>query len=236
MSDTIAWLAEITGKPENKACADCGKQFPQYASTNLGVFLCERCAGLHQALGPHVSVVRKITDPSWLEDEVRTMDAIGNLNAKCYWEYCVPFGDEMPEPMDPNILVQDWIRRKYERREFVRSPHNEEPLDPGVRQYETEGFLLKEGGGTGSGKWQSRYFILRDFKMEYYESQPDPGVKSVPKNIVPITPNTRISVRTTPPPPSLYAAHKALACAILPRWLSQEEERYPRCLWRRCPR
>jgi hypothetical protein len=67
-------------------------------------------------------------------------------------------------------------------------------LDPGVEAYETEGVALKQGGDKGDGKWQQRYFVLKDYKLEYYKEKPKIGDKSVPKNIVPITARTSIKM------------------------------------------
>ena len=32
--------------------------------------------------------------------------------------------------------------------------------------------MSKESGGTGKGKWQLRYFELRDFTLDYYKEKP----------------------------------------------------------------
>lgn len=50
-------LNEILKEEENKYCADCEAKGPRWASWNLGVFLCIRCAGIHRNLGVHVSKV-----------------------------------------------------------------------------------------------------------------------------------------------------------------------------------
>ena len=42
----------------NDKCADCGEINPTWASTNLGVFLCSRCAGAHRLVGAHVTFVK----------------------------------------------------------------------------------------------------------------------------------------------------------------------------------
>ena len=38
---------------------------PQWASTNLGVFLCIRCASIHRKLGTHISKVKSLTLDNW---------------------------------------------------------------------------------------------------------------------------------------------------------------------------
>ena len=38
-------LLDVRG---NDSCADCGLQRPEWASYNLGIFLCTRCAAVHR--------------------------------------------------------------------------------------------------------------------------------------------------------------------------------------------
>eukprot|EP01043_Picozoa_sp_COSAG02_P054715 COSAG02_NODE_6238_length_3706_cov_6.557527_3_plen_394_part_00 len=190
-------IAKLMQRKANQQCADCTARNPQWASWNLGVFICERCCGVHRQLGTHISMPRSCTIDEWNTEQLAAMKAVGNLNAQCYWEYNVPFGEDKPEATDPVMFVSQWIRRKYETMDFLKrpgGPENNKPIDPGVRQYETSGWLLKEGGGTGGGKWQRRFFILSNYKLEYYDKQPEPGEKSVPKGIIPINPSTNISI------------------------------------------
>lgn len=53
----LGFLQELLKEEENKYCADCETKQPRWASWNLGVFLCIRCAGLHRNLGVHISKV-----------------------------------------------------------------------------------------------------------------------------------------------------------------------------------
>lgn len=53
----LGFLQELLREDENKYCADCEAKQPRWASWNLGVFLCIRCAGLHRNLGVHISKV-----------------------------------------------------------------------------------------------------------------------------------------------------------------------------------
>uniref|UniRef100_A0A4W6F1Q6 Arf-GAP domain-containing protein n=1 Tax=Lates calcarifer TaxID=8187 RepID=A0A4W6F1Q6_LATCA len=41
---------------------------PRWASWNLGVFMCIRCAGIHRNLGVHISRVKSVNLDQWTSD------------------------------------------------------------------------------------------------------------------------------------------------------------------------
>lgn len=43
---------------------------PRWASWNLGVFLCIRCAGIHRNLGVHISRVKSVNLDSWTPEQM----------------------------------------------------------------------------------------------------------------------------------------------------------------------
>lgn len=43
---------------------------PRWASWNIGVFLCIRCAGIHRNLGVHISKVKSINLDSWTPEQI----------------------------------------------------------------------------------------------------------------------------------------------------------------------
>lgn len=43
---------------------------PRWASWNLGVFLCIRCAGIHRNLGVHISKVKSVNLDSWTSEQI----------------------------------------------------------------------------------------------------------------------------------------------------------------------
>jgi hypothetical protein len=63
-------LQQILSLPGNGQCADCGARNPAWASWNLGVFLCMRCASLHRKMGTHISKVKSLSMDQWSNDQV----------------------------------------------------------------------------------------------------------------------------------------------------------------------
>ncbi|KAG8542940.1 hypothetical protein GDO81_025768 [Engystomops pustulosus] len=65
----------IWSEESNRTCADCGAPKPDWASINLCVVICKKCAGEHRSLGPSISKVRslKMDNKIWTEEliEVR---------------------------------------------------------------------------------------------------------------------------------------------------------------------
>jgi hypothetical protein len=43
----------------------------QYASVNLGIFLCENCVSVHQALGSHISRTKSLKKGPWEQSELQ---------------------------------------------------------------------------------------------------------------------------------------------------------------------
>ena len=56
---------------------------PRWASWNLGIFLCIRCAGIHRNLGVHISKVKSVNLDSWTSEQV----AVGIFFAICMCHY-----------------------------------------------------------------------------------------------------------------------------------------------------
>lgn len=85
-SDHHATLGQLRREPANAACAECLTGDTNWASVNLGVFLCVRCADVHRSLGTHISKVKGCGGTYlWGPDEVSQMQAIGNARAaECY--------------------------------------------------------------------------------------------------------------------------------------------------------
>ncbi|CAH8467477.1 unnamed protein product [Dicrocoelium dendriticum] len=63
-------IQELLKDEDNKYCVDC----PRWASWNIGVFLCIRCAGIHRNLGVHISKVKSVNLDSWTAAQLAVFD------------------------------------------------------------------------------------------------------------------------------------------------------------------
>jgi len=76
-SKHLCLLKQLRTKPHNAHCADCGRSNNTWASVNLGVFLCDRCADVHRALGTHISKVKGCQGTDlWGPDEIALMQEL----------------------------------------------------------------------------------------------------------------------------------------------------------------
>ncbi|WIA23872.1 hypothetical protein OEZ85_013522 [Tetradesmus obliquus] len=96
----VGELRQLLARPENRRCADCQDASPagrpSWASVNLGVFICMRCAGTHRGLGAHISKVRSCTLDTWLPEQVVFMASTGNAAANAHFEALLPPADQNP--------------------------------------------------------------------------------------------------------------------------------------------
>ncbi|KAI0913985.1 hypothetical protein F4823DRAFT_473530 [Ustulina deusta] len=103
----------VQSVPGNNTCADCGARNPSWASWNLGIFLCMRCAAIHRKLGTHISKVKSLSMDSWTNDQVESMKRIGNAASNRTYN---PQGKRPPVPVDADeadSAMERFIRSKY---------------------------------------------------------------------------------------------------------------------------
>lgn len=89
---------------------------PRWASWNLGVFLCIRCAGIHRNLGVHISKVKSVNLDSWTPEQVVSLQQMGNSRARAVYEANLP--DNFRRPQNDSSL-ESFIRAKYEHKKYI---------------------------------------------------------------------------------------------------------------------
>ncbi|KAL3285099.1 hypothetical protein HHI36_019223 [Cryptolaemus montrouzieri] len=155
-------IMELLKYPGNSVCADCDCENPEWASYNIGIFICTRCSGIHRSMGVHISKVKHLKLDRWEDSQVQRMKEVGNLKAKMKYEERVPPCYRRPKPNDPQVLIEQWIRAKYQREEF--SHPEKQTYTKGFMQ----GFLMKRG--KEDSRYQLRKFILSeaDDTLKYF--------------------------------------------------------------------
>ncbi|XP_013191869.1 stromal membrane-associated protein 1 [Amyelois transitella] len=101
---------------DNKYCVDCDAKGPRWASWNLGIFLCIRCAGIHRNLGVHISKVKSVNLDSWTPEQVVSLQQMGNSRARAVYEANLP--DSFRRPQNDSSL-EAFIRAKYEQKKYI---------------------------------------------------------------------------------------------------------------------
>lgn len=105
----------------NRSCADCRAPQPEWASVNLGVVICKKCAGQHRSLGPNISKVRslKLDSSIWSNELVELFLEVGNKNANSFWAANLPLEEELFSGASAEQRAT-FIRRKYRERKYCR--------------------------------------------------------------------------------------------------------------------
>ncbi len=179
--DLVEEAASLPKRPENKLCADCETPEPDWASLNIGILLCIKCAGVHRNLGVHQSKVRSLhlDTECWDRSQLDFMFSMGNEKAKAIYEAKTPCWYLRPSvDQDSAIVRENWIRAKYERKEFLEDA-KESPSITRMPEKPREGYLWK---ANKSKVWQKRYFVLHGRFLYYYKTPSE----SYPKGVIDI--------------------------------------------------
>ncbi|XP_051503492.1 stromal membrane-associated protein 1-like isoform X2 [Myxocyprinus asiaticus] len=110
-----AILSKMLREDDNKYCADCEAKGPRWASWNLGVFICIRCAGIHRNLGVHISRVKSVNLDQWTPEQIQSVQNMGNTKARQLYEAHLPENFRRPQT---DQAVEFFIRDKYERKKY----------------------------------------------------------------------------------------------------------------------
>jgi stromal membrane-associated protein len=111
-----AILSALLKDEDNKYCEDCDAKGPRWASWNLGIFLCIRCAGIHRNLGVHISRVKSVNLDSWTPEQVAMMQEMGNSRARAVYEANIPETFRRPQT---DSALEAYIRSKYEQKKYI---------------------------------------------------------------------------------------------------------------------
>ncbi|XP_038656602.1 stromal membrane-associated protein 1 isoform X5 [Scyliorhinus canicula] len=109
-------LSKLLREEDNKYCADCEAKGPRWASWNLGVFICIRCAGIHRNLGVHISRVKSVNLDQWTPEQIQCMQDMGNTKARHLYEANLPEHFRRPQT---DQAVEFFIRDKYEKKKYM---------------------------------------------------------------------------------------------------------------------
>ncbi|XP_064905644.1 arf-GAP with Rho-GAP domain, ANK repeat and PH domain-containing protein 1 isoform X3 [Columba livia] len=137
----------IWGVESNRFCADCGSPHPDWASINLCVVICKRCAGEHRGLGPGVTKVRslKMDRKVWTEELIQLFQQVGNAVANEFWAANVPpseaIGPSSPSGDRRRFLIAKYREGKYRRYHPLFG--NQEELDRALCAAVTTGDLAE---------------------------------------------------------------------------------------------
>ncbi|GFR52782.1 hypothetical protein Agub_g15398, partial [Astrephomene gubernaculifera] len=210
-------LRLLTMLEGNRTCADCASPAaaarPSWASINLGVFLCMRCAGVHRGLGVHVSRVRSTTLDTWLPEQVDNMARLGNKRANAHFEAALTPG--VRPPRDCTRELERFVRLKYVDKVWAAKgpwpPEEEQPPAPAGSQGVTRGSLptppaiglgapapaASRSGVPGGGPGGAGGFGDAPPAWTAFDSLPSPAGAAAPSRPQPAV----AAVRLPPPPP-----------------------------------
>ncbi|NXY07501.1 ARAP1 protein, partial [Pteruthius melanotis] len=124
---------KIWAVESNRFCADCGSPKPDWASINLCVVICKRCAGEHRGLGPGITKVRslKMDRKVWTEELIELFQQFGNMMANQFWAANVPpseaIGPTSGSQERRRFLIAKYREGKY--RHYHPLFGNQEELD-----------------------------------------------------------------------------------------------------------
>ncbi|XP_053780224.1 arf-GAP with Rho-GAP domain, ANK repeat and PH domain-containing protein 1 isoform X4 [Desmodus rotundus] len=105
----------------NRFCADCGAAQPDWASINLCVVICKRCAGEHRGMGAGISKVRslKMDRKVWTETLIELFLQLGNGAGNRFWAASVPPSEALQPNSSPGArrrhLEAKYLEGKYRR-------------------------------------------------------------------------------------------------------------------------
>lgn len=121
-------------------------------------FLCVRIA--HRFIdhwGTHISKIKHLNLDYFEDSQIKNLMDIGNKKSKLEYEKRIPACYRLPRSNDPPILLEQFIRAKYERKEFSNVQM------PVYVSGHMEGYLMKKGK-------EDRAYLPRKFVLSEMEN------------------------------------------------------------------
>ncbi|NXH12475.1 SMAP2 protein, partial [Bucco capensis] len=172
-----AVLASLLVEEENKYCADCQAKGPRWASWNIGVFICIRCAGIHRNLGVHISRVKSVNLDQWTQEQIQCMQEMGNGKANRLYEAYLP--ENFRRPQTDQQAVESFIRDKYEKKKYL-----DRSIDITAFRKEKDD-KWKRSNEAGSER-KLEPIIFEKVKMPQKKEEMQQSRKSSPKSTEPV--------------------------------------------------
>ncbi|NXJ48011.1 SMAP2 protein, partial [Spizaetus tyrannus] len=183
-----AVLASLLVEEENKYCADCQAKGPRWASWNIGVFICIRCAGIHRNLGVHISRVKSVNLDQWTQEQIQCMQEMGNGKANRLYEAYLPENFRRPQTdQHPFFLccwgnieaVESFIRDKYEKKKYM-----DRSIDINAFRKEKDDKWKRSNETVSERKLEP--IIFEKVKMPQKKEETQQSRKSSPKSTEPV--------------------------------------------------
>ena len=141
LQETYAHLSlnEIVSREGNTVCFDCGTENPKWASINIGIILCLKCAGIHRGFGLQISTIRSLQVDSWTEKQVKYLSQGGNDRFKNFLsEYKIDpsSSNELKYKSKATEYYRNLLRNEVEKffdEKFVGNDIPKPDLDTGIQ-------------------------------------------------------------------------------------------------------
>lgn len=178
-------LIEIVNSNNNlNRCGECSSDYPTWASWNLGILLCGKCANCHKKVlstgGPNdqpISKVKSLTLEVWTDSQIDSLRSIGNRAARQKWN---PKKEPFPYDDGDDAPIEAYLRDKYIFGKFRYEPitpadYNGDHgwLTPNSGRSRHSLVLTRKNRSRSNSKPMSRlsHRKLTSFELSQYPSQ-----------------------------------------------------------------
>ncbi|NXF45878.1 SMAP2 protein, partial [Oceanites oceanicus] len=153
---------------------------PRWASWNIGVFICIRCAGIHRNLGVHISRVKSVNLDQWTQEQIQCMQEMGNGKANRLYEAYLPENFRRPQTdQRKHGTVESFIRDKYEKKKYM-----DRSIDINAFRKEKDDKWKRSNEPASERKLEP--IIFEKVKMPQKKEEMQQSRKSSPKSTEPV--------------------------------------------------